>query len=112
MPRLLAPLAALGFAAGMLLVGPLGNTRAADLDCPGFRTQEEAQAYFERIVGSPAYNADLLDRDRDGIARELNPSGGVESRSDADPVRFDPSARAPSGHQPTGGRPGHCLRHR
>lgn len=57
-------------------VASLPLSASADADCPDFATHEEAQAYFESIGGSPAYNADRLDADNDGIACESLPSGG------------------------------------
>lgn len=82
---------------------------AADLDCPDFRTQEEAQAYFERIGGSPSYNADLLDSDGDGVACELNPSGadGAVQRPTPSPSpRPTPRPRPTPTRAPVVARPG------
>jgi micrococcal nuclease len=44
-----------------------------DKDCADFSTHDEAQAYFEAGGGSPSYNFNQLDRDRDGIACESLP---------------------------------------
>ncbi|WP_093228705.1 excalibur calcium-binding domain-containing protein [Thermoflavimicrobium dichotomicum] len=45
-----------------------------DKDCTDFRTQKEAQAYFEAKGGSSSHNADQLDgSDQDGIVCESLP---------------------------------------
>lgn len=52
---------------------------AADLDCSDFSTPQEAQNYFLAGGGSPSYNYNNLDRDRDGYACEAtaeNTGGG------------------------------------
>ena len=43
---------------------------AADKDCPDFRYQEDAQAYFTSHGGSPSNNFDRLDADHNGVACE------------------------------------------
>ena len=48
------------------------ETDGVDYDCSDFSTHEEAQEYFESQGGSPSNNVDRLDRDRDGLACELN----------------------------------------
>jgi len=45
-----------------------------DKDCADFVTQEQAQAYFESLGGSPRNNVDRLDNDHDGIPCESNVS--------------------------------------
>ncbi|MDN4593831.1 excalibur calcium-binding domain-containing protein [Polycladomyces subterraneus] len=56
-----------------LMVAPVAF--AADKDCKDFKTQEEAQQYFESHGGSKTKNVDGLDRDHDGIACENLPKG-------------------------------------
>jgi LPXTG-motif cell wall-anchored protein len=48
---------------------------AAGKNCSDFKTQEEAQRYFESHGGSKTNNVDGLDRDHDGIACEKLPKG-------------------------------------
>lgn len=52
---------------------PTPTPSGVDKDCADFDTQSEAQAYFEAGGGSPSYNFDRLDKDRDGIACESLP---------------------------------------
>ena len=59
-----------------LVFGFTASAGAQDRNCDDFDTQEEAQAYFEAGGGSAANNFNGLDRDRDGIACEDNPSSG------------------------------------
>ena len=63
------------FIAFALVFGFSAQAGAQDRNCDDFATQEEAQAYFEAGGGSTANNFNGLDRDRDGIACEDNPSG-------------------------------------
>jgi hypothetical protein len=72
-PALPSALAAQAVPNGIAPAGTSAVTAAADRDCPSFTSQPEAQAYFQSIGGSAARNADLLDRDRDGIACEDYP---------------------------------------
>lgn len=56
------------FAGGLLLGSfALPTLALADMNCSDFRSQEEAQAYFE--ANGPG-DPDGLDRDNDGIACE------------------------------------------
>ena len=59
------------FASGLMLGSfALPTLALADMDCKDFRSQEEAQAYFDaQGPGDP----DRLDRDNDGIACETLP---------------------------------------
>ncbi|MET3901128.1 sugar lactone lactonase YvrE [Devosia sp. UYZn731] len=59
------------FASGLVLGSfALPTLALADMDCKDFRSQEEAQAYFDaQGPGDP----DGLDRDNDGIACETLP---------------------------------------
>ena len=52
--------------------GASAKRTGGDKNCPNFATQREAQEYFESIGGSAAYNADRLDKNRDGVACENN----------------------------------------
>ncbi len=55
-----------------------------DRNCKDFVTQEQARAYFEYFSGNAGKNVDGLDRDRDGIACESNPSvSGAPSGKDS-----------------------------
>lgn len=53
----------------------------ADLDCPDFRYQEDAQEYFESNGGSASYNFDRLDADGNGLACERLPHRVLSSGS-------------------------------
>ncbi len=48
-------------------------TTSGDKDCKDFKTQKEAQSYFEAGGGSKTYNFNALDSDHDGIACESLP---------------------------------------
>ncbi|MGW4650267.1 excalibur calcium-binding protein [Kitasatospora sp. NPDC004289] len=50
-----------------------GAAEAQDLDCRDFRTQQEAQAEFDRVAGDP----NRLDADKDMKACEALSNGGV-----------------------------------
>lgn len=39
-------------------------------NCSSFRTQEEAQIFYERVLSNAGYDVHRLDRDRDCIACE------------------------------------------
>lgn len=49
------------------------QSSGGDKDCADFATQAEAQVYFEAGGGSPTFNFNQLDRDRDGVACESLP---------------------------------------
>jgi LPXTG-motif cell wall-anchored protein len=58
----------------MFMVAPAAFA-APGKNCSDFKTQEEAQQYFESHGGSKSNNVDGLDRDHDGIACENLPKG-------------------------------------
>ena len=69
--RVMTRLAAALLVAVTLALGFSAPASAQDLDCGDFGgDQAAAQAYFESGGGSPAFNFNALDRDRDGIACE------------------------------------------
>jgi hypothetical protein len=59
-----------------LSAAPAALAQDADKDCADFRSQAEAQAYFEANGGSPTNNVDNLDADHDGQACEAFDYGG------------------------------------
>lgn len=63
-----------GLFALLVLISP-GAAQRTGKNCSDFKTQPEAQAYFEGKGGSRNNNVDGLDGDRDGIACESLPAG-------------------------------------
>lgn len=81
-----------------VLLGAGSLLAQADRDCPDFRFQEDAQAYFDARGGSPTNNVDRLDADGDGIACERNPRRGAAAPNEqpvADNTGGPRSPRAP-----------------
>ncbi len=78
------------FASSLLLLLGVDTSEVSsqDRDCADFDSQQEAQSYFESRGGSRAFNADLLDEDRDGLACERLP----RSRSALNPQTPPPQS--------------------
>ncbi|MFD1832303.1 excalibur calcium-binding domain-containing protein [Streptomyces desertarenae] len=80
-------------ACALAVLGPLPAAGAAlaqtDRDCADFRTEQEAQRFFEQESGDPSH----LDADDDGAACEALPSGGGASPGSDGPGETSGTAR-------------------
>lgn len=57
-----------------LLALPAGGGAAPPRECASFKSQAEAQAYFEELGGSPRHRVGALDPDGNGVACEELPA--------------------------------------
>ena len=60
---------------GNITTDPSKGKKANDYNCDDFKTQPQAQAFFEK-VGGTGNDINRLDGDKDGVACESLPKGG------------------------------------